>query len=933
MAEDASPSPAPAAVLPDVPPLGGGVDWNGPRALALRSAWVALQPAVAATATKAMLRCQLTRPGSDVAKHDARGKREVKRADGTVWQQSIDETVLWTQEHGEWQLVLPWQVLNKVRRIEHTPQIAVARPAHEDGGLSEEERIAAKLKEVAGRLKALLETGRGVPQFGDPTIRRIWGLAAQYLNMPVQGRKGTHEATGCRHSFYYTWESLPLEVKEGSNQECRSDWEERLGQAQALHDHELVWVCQMFLKGRPVRISNFYIEPLHSLLKADGKTYLRVFRLHTATRTVPYGPLEMTGDDYHSPSYLRRWLNSHAGGVWHAGEKDLQLVIEDCSLVFDQEEVQEIAVIGFHEESGAWFTHTAAVDCRGEVRTPDRKSGVFKVPVARKDGNGFTWKKYRLSERDKDDFGFALGRVDWKPEWHLRAGALTPWEQEHGHRLFDPAQVRRDFATLAWRAHDMVGGWNAYLGLGWVFSCLAAPEVFAKHRAFPGYWIHGEVKQGKSTWAEVLMRCLGYPCAPSGVSLESSTAAGGETVMQQYSQLPAWFEEAQGTIKETLMALLKAGFNRQPPQKRVANLREVLCSPLVVGISTCGDAQIRSRYPHQLVSVQTRLPLTGDAREEGGGFYSAVEAKELQDANFDWISAHKEEFVLFGRLVLENRKRFADRLMDVLGEWLRAPDTSQLDARAKLVHGICYASWVTLTELFGLQEMRFRTAVTLDGEEVRGQQWGPTATVLKQFRRFVVDASRIAAADVAEAAELDQFFKTLVTGFALGWFGQSKSEWTTFFRVEPSDRTATHAPGTLPEAEQNQGYHRVWQSYRLLLWPDRVCMAMRENLRKSGSVMPLREDELRRQMAVKPYWVATTAQKRFGVTSADRTRKHWTLELDAAGEWGYRPLPDDDPELQAWLGQGMSADPWKDPRREGGLYQIVKAIVMAGAET
>jgi hypothetical protein len=933
----AAPSPAPATALPPfVSPLPPMVDWTAPGLVALDAVWAAEQPAVRATVTKALHRSLDCRPGSEVDRHEDQGVQKVKRGDGTVWQQSIDETVQWTLERGDWKLMLPYQVVNKLRQLEHQPLIAVARAAREDGNLSEEERIATRLSETAARLKAQHEQGRGLRMFGEPTIRLFRSRASAYRNMPVKGRKGLNDSTGCRHSFYYLWEPLPIgeEQEQSEDLDNQLTWRLRLEAAQAAHDHELAWACQQMLRGKPVRISNFYIEPLYSLKRADG-SYLRVLRVHTAARAIPFGPIELEGVDYHSATYLRRLLNGKAGGVWHAGDTELQMVIEDCSLIFDQKEVEEIPVIGWHAPSGAWFTHTSCMDCRGELRVPDR-SGVFSVPVPRRDGNGYSFRRYKLSAEDKDGLTFALGKLDWRPDLLLKPEReFTDWEKQRNCRAVDPAEVRQLFADFCRRGHDMVGGWNAYMGIGWVFANLAAPEVFKRQQAFPGYWIHGEVKQGKSTWAIALMKCLGYPCNPTGVSLESSTGAGGETVLQQYNNLPAWFEEAQNTTKETLLTVLKSVFNRQPPTKRVMNLRQVLTSALVVGVTTCGDAQIRSRFPHQLVSSRIRLPRAGDLRETadeaGNAHYTEDLAKIEQDENYDWIKDHWDRFVLFSRLVLERRQEFADGLLETLETWLRSTDTRHLDERAKLVHGVCFASFTMLTRLFGVAELRHRQSFKggADGETMlHGQTMAATATVVKRFRQAMIDAARVSAADVAEAAELDRFFKIMVTSTALGVFGETKQELGTYFKV--TSEAAPVAPGTLPEAAQNQRTEGGrWRRYILLIRSDRVCMAMEQHLRKSGHVMPLREDELRRQMTVKPYWGngRVSEKQRFGSGAENNVRKFWALNLDEMGpEWGYRAMADDDPELVAWLESAVVPDPWLDPRRSGGCYEIVKRL-------
>ena len=928
----------PPAAAPAVSP------YETPAALECQRQWEEQQPAIVKAVTKALSRLYQARPGSEVKKVEERGRQTVTRRDGTTWQQSLDETVQWTQHRGEWELALPWQVIVRLRQLEHQPNIQVAKGGWDVGDLSEEERVSQKLFEVARQLEARLASERALQVFGEPTIRALRALAAAYRLMPVHGLKTTAPSSGCRHSFYYTFKPLPSATRKADEAEddgnYAQNWQQRLKVARDMHDHDLAWACEMMLRGRPERLSNFYIEPLHTLKKADG-TKLRVFRLHTANRVVPEGPLELDGESYSAATKLRAWLNRHATGVWHGGDVLLQLVIEDCSLVFDQREVEEVSVIGWHPGAKAWFTQGCCVDFRGEHRRPDA-NGVFLVPVERPKG-GVLWRRFKMAEKDKDEFTFALRFPDWKPDWNIehpdrapRSGLkrwrAIPAERKHQISLdaiphdtahwFTLAEVRDLFSGFTQRAHDMVGGWNAYMGLGWVLSHAGAPELFALHGAFPGYWVYGEVKQGKSTWAMALMKCLGYSGTPPGVSLESSTGAGGETVMQQYHNLPAWFEEAQSTTKETLLVVLKAGYNRVPPQKRVTNLREVLTAPLVVGVATCGDAQIRSRYPHQLVSEKERLPRPGDAREAGGGFYTPEEAGRAQNTNYDWITEHQDKFVLFWRLVLERRPEFIKLQQEKLQEWLRAEDTHRLDARARLVHGICYASFCAMVELLGLTELRIRVTAGKDEAVVRACQQLPTATVLLRFRQATIEAAQVSASDVASAAELDRFFKELMSAFTMKAFGEDRDELQRFFKFQEVAKEAP--PGVLPGAPQAARFG--WTSFRLFIRHDYACKALLQFLRKGNEVMPLREDDIARQMAVKPYWVSPVDKYRFG---KERTRNFWVLDLDHLDDWGYRPHADDDPALAEWMqrrsGSGAAGVEWEDPRM-GPLYEIIRAL-------
>lgn len=934
--------------------------WELPEAAGLQAAWQAEADEVRRKVVAVMRRCVECRPGAEVTKHDDRGRRGGgKRPGGAAVQQSLDDQVYWAGlAHGRWDLVLPWAVVQKLKQVEHVPNLPVARAAEsrdrEGGGRreeqSEEQRIAAELNRVVREHEGRLKTGRGVAVFGEPTFAFVRGLAAQYLAMPVQGGVAAQQSTGCKHSFYYGFEGLP----KASNQRQAEDphanteeaWRARLRVARELHDHRLAWMCEIALRGRPVRLSNFYIRPLHTLLKVDG-TRTRVFEVLTPTRAVPLGPVEMEGEDYSSPSHLRKFLNSRATGVWHAGERQLQLVVEDCKLTWDTYEVEELAVIGRHAGSGGWFTATCAVDFRGEVRVPDAH-GVFTLPTPARDG-GVRQRRFKLRERDKDEMRFHLGMPEWHPEVRLvreeaeagpaESGGAGPGARGAGRlaRLREGGRVvavKPLFEEFLARLHDICGGFLGYQLAGWMVSYGASPEIFAQEAAFPGYWLYGQQAQGKGSLARWVMKGWGYPCVPPGVSLEQSTVAGGETVMQQYADLPAWFDEAQGNLDERLKNMLKGAYNRIPPTKRVENLREVLTSPLVAGVATCGDAQTRSRYGHHAVSEKLRLPRPDDVREFPGEEPWGDEAALRQQENYDWMQAHQDEFWVFGRYVLEHRAEFVREALAVLADWLRAEQTRGLNERAKLVHGVYLAGFVAMTRLLGLTELRQRETVRGRGEH-EGREWRfcvarPAERVVGRFREFLVEQVRDSATDTQDASELDQFFKLLDVCFAEGDFGESRADLKKFFHVRCEETGA--APGMPADSIQ---FRCGWRSYVLCLHPERVFQKLRERARHAGAALPLRQDDIRRHMCRQPYWdMLRTAggqrvtQVRFGGSDPrDRSADFWCLALDRVPQFGHRPAADEE-WAEFCQRQGMMPPGtwhWEDPRL-GPLYQIVRRL-------
>src|ERR1700744_4082105 len=104
--------------------------------------------------------------------------------------------------------------------------------------------------------------------------------------------------------------------------------------------------------------------------------------------------------------------------------------------------------------------------------------------------------------------------------------------------------------------------------MGSIFAFSAAPEIFEKHRQFPGLWLHGQMSSGKTKVAEWLMHLAGYALAQGGIGLMKATAVGLMQETENYSNQPLLVDEYRaGKIHESVEAVLRDAFNRLPPVK------------------------------------------------------------------------------------------------------------------------------------------------------------------------------------------------------------------------------------------------------------------------------------------------------------------------------------------------------------------------------
>jgi hypothetical protein len=302
--------------------------------------------------------------------------------------------------------------------------------------------------------------------------------------------------------------------------------------------------------------------------------------------------------------------------------------------------------------------------------------------------------------------------------------------------------------------------------------------------------------------------------------------------------------------------------------------RVIRTAPLVSGESTTSDAATRSRYPHVQLS----------------------ESKRLKN-HLPWFTAHHEYFFLFFREVLLRREEFVRLVFAQVQNWMDHPDLQSVPTRERVTHSVCYAAFAAATVLFqshGLRE-------------------------LSDFRKFVTEHARSAAADVQTDVNVNVFVQDMLTAFKAGAI---KLE---HFRVESV--RYPHPPNA-----PNQG---EWESVELYMDPDSVIADVQIFLTKQRQSVALRQKDLRDQLSKHPFWVTLPGRrlnKRFGPKGQMRTATAWGFRLDLH-PLGYQALADEEfaqslsgERSLAELGPGFR--PFfkdGDPRR-GPLYAIVDAV-------
>lgn len=399
-------------------------------------------------------------------------------------------------------------------------------------------------KEQALAIK-LMKLVRQDPTAGDEPhgLKGIHGLGAEALADQYRETKG----------WYYTLKLLSdgatnrwlkMEAKEHQKPEADRNW-------------DLIWFCQLRLKGIPTLVGNFRMTCFFTLQRADGK-WDRVVEIVTE-KGEKSGKIRLDAESFSTPSGrtgFRTWLMNHGNGCWKGGEReleDLQLdVAHDAAFM----SVHEVTAVGLETGSNLWFFGDG---CFGPSQP--KSLGQILVP----DQDGVYWHEgigYQLASSGSGNQPFAQGLplmhpdevlAEEKPEPQKPESPLPPPPKfflrpvrgQLGELLAQEKPVLdKLFKELCFRLQEALGGFDAYLVLGAFCAFWGRPEFFRSEKCFPGLILHGETGQGKTTILQWMMELAGFHQMSEGVGLSrNSTVVGMQILLEQYSCLPGWLSD------------------------------------------------------------------------------------------------------------------------------------------------------------------------------------------------------------------------------------------------------------------------------------------------------------------------------------------------------------------------------------------------------
>jgi len=629
---------------------------------------------------------------------------------------------------------------------------------------------------------------------------------------------------------------------------------------------EQKWFAQMMLDGLPEAVSDFSIE-CKFLLRDESGVVTRLVHLKNIFGAMSRGPhpggcVELEADAFCAPEKFRRWGLAQGNFEWFAGITELHELQQDMAHDTAYRIVHKV-------ESCGWFPLGGKRDgplLRG-IWFYD-ECGYADGKAIKPDEDGIVWYEgegYFLTDTGRESV-FVQGRPKIQPELKFADCGLDirDWDMKPDANL---SELGAFFREMCKRYNETLAGYEGVMIVGGMLAYAVGPELFADNRFFSGLWAHGQRGSGKTSGVSWAMNIWGFNVT-SGIALaqRTSTAVGILQQAENYSYLPLWLDEFRAyQVEMDKAGILRNAYDRamQAKWSPDGKVRTLKTNFIVSGETTSDDGATRNRFPHVQFSADKR-----EANHE------------------DWFTKHAPYFVLFGRHLMENRKTFATQFHTFLTNWLNKPKLKEIDDRARKVHGVVFAGWMSMVSMLGSH----------------------TAQETKAFEDFLVTHCSSAALDVSDDTNVNVFFQDMLTAFKAGQLPLSCFRCKSERFPHPPDRP-----------NQNTG----WKSYTLFIDPLQTIAHLKIFVTRQHGSVPLKANDLRDQMSKNPYWVEGKQRQRFGPEgSRGPTTVCWGIKLDKH-PMGYQPVTDE--EHDEFLIPQRDEEDEGDPR-EGPLFAIIREL-------
>lgn len=303
---------------------------------------------------------------------------------------------------------------------------------------------------------------------------------------------------------------------------------------------------------------------------------------------------------------------------------------------------------------------------------------------------------------------------------------------------------------VADRMRHSVGGYEAYMGIGWVIATIFSKDIFAKYKCMPILFPHGKRESGKSTFMRWLMMFFGVET--EGISVGKTTTANFiARALSYWSCMGLWLDEyrnEQGVIEKD--GLFRSAYNRQLSGKGTA-----------------------TAFQTKGFSVHSSIAISGEELPKDNGLFTRcvplqISAYKRNRDFYEWLNKSCEYFSWLTFYLIKNYELYCKRILENIADLKGALLQRGITDRTAENWAICAACFDTVV----MQDTEFIKWVEKSCQEIK--RTGEEDHMLNQFWADV--NTMISSNDLGLKHMKVEDNKLFV------WLQGIYSEWSVFYR-------------------------------------------------------------------------------------------------------------------------------------------------------
>lgn len=266
-----------------------------------------------------------------------------------------------------------------------------------------------------------------------------------------------------------------------------------------------------------------------------------------------------------------------------------------------------------------------------------------------------------------------------------------------------------DIELIADRLRHCIGGYEAYMMLGWVVATIFSNDIFNVYKSMPILFPHGKRESGKTTAMRWIMNFFGNE--GDGISVGRTTTQNYVArVMSYYNSLGVWFDEYRnetGVIEKD--GLFRSAYNRQLSGKGTA-----------------------TSFQSKGFSVYSTLAISGEELPRDNGLFTRCIPLQMSSykrnrKHFSWLNNYSTQFSGFTYHLITNYELYKQKILDTIAEMKTSLVKREVTDRTAENWAICAgAFWAVIK-----QESEFFKWVEKNCQEIR--KAGEGEHMLSQF--------------------------------------------------------------------------------------------------------------------------------------------------------------------------------------------------------